>query len=92
MTRYMVIETFFDNCLDKVYRRFHEKGRMLPVGLNYLDSWLTSDGARCFQLMETEDFELFHQWAENWDDLTQFEIFEIGEKPVNRVHTQNKVD
>ena len=82
MTRYMVIETFFENCIEKVYERFHDKGRMLPEGLHYLESWLTKDESRCFQLMETERFELFQEWTKNWEDLTQFEILEIGEKPA----------
>jgi hypothetical protein len=81
MTQYMVIETFFENCMNKIYERFHDNGRMLPEGLNYLDSWLTKDGARCFQLMETERYELFQEWTEKWDDLTHFEIIEVGEKP-----------
>ncbi len=88
MAQYMVIETFLDNGLDKVYDRFHRKGRMLPAGLHYLDSWLTRDGERCFQLMETEEFELFQQWFKNWDDLTHFEVFEIGQKPEQGAHTQ----
>ena len=82
MPKYMVIESFFENCRDKVYDRFHEKGRMLPEGLYYLDSWLSRDGSRCFQLMETESYELFRQWTRNWDDLIRFEIIEIGDKPV----------
>ena len=81
MMQYMVIETFFENSLEKIYKRFHEKGRMLPEGLHYLDSWLTRDGSRCFQLMETQQFELFREWTKNWEDLTHFEIIEIGEKP-----------
>ena len=84
MARYMVIETFFENCLENVYERFHEKGRMLPEGLHYIDSWLTKDGSRCFQLMETERYELFQEWTSSWDDLTNFEIAEIGEKPEKR--------
>lgn len=82
MAQYMVIENFFDNCLDKVYERFHRNGRMLPQGLRYIDSWLAGDGSRCFQLMETEQFELFREWTKNWRDLTQFEIVEIAEKPA----------
>lgn len=81
MTQYLVIESFFENCTEKVYERFHNEGRMLPEGLNYLDSWLAKDGIRCFQLMETERYELFQEWTEKWDDLTHFEIVEIREKP-----------
>jgi hypothetical protein len=84
VAQYMVIESFFENCIEKVYERFHNKGRMLPEGLNYLDSWLAKDGARCLQLMETEQYELFQEWTEKWDDLTHFEIIEIREKPKER--------
>jgi hypothetical protein len=54
---------------------------MLPFGLNYIDSWITGDGDRCFQLMETDDRSLFAAWTENWKDLVKFEIVEPGEKP-----------
>ncbi|MAZ69459.1 MAG: hypothetical protein CMK45_02555 [Porticoccus sp.] len=54
---------------------------MLPDGLHYINSWLTKDGSRCFQLMETEQFELFQEWTKNWGDVTRFEILEVGEKP-----------
>ncbi len=79
MKQYMVIETFLPGCKDKVYERFHQKGRMLPEGLIYINSWLEKDGDRCFQLMETNDPSLFQQWIKRWNDLTRFEIIEIGE-------------
>jgi hypothetical protein len=82
MAKYMVIETHREGCLREAYRRFHEKGRMMPAGLRYIDSWLEKDGNRCFQLMETEDPALFPQWTKNWEDLTHFEIIEIGPKPT----------
>jgi hypothetical protein len=81
MTQYMVIETFLPGSKAKIYERFHAKGRMLPDGLIYINSWLEKDGDRCFQLMETDDPSLFQTWIKNWQDLTAFEIVEIGEKP-----------
>lgn len=81
MKQYMVIETFLPGCRDKVYERFHQKGRMLPEGLVYINSWLEKDGDRCFQLMETNDPSLFQQWIQCWNDLIRFEIIEIGLKP-----------
>ena len=81
MKRYMVIEHFAPGAKDKVYGRFQEKGRMLPSGLVYIDSWLEKEGDRCFQLMETNDPGLFDLWTENWSDLIRFEIIELGEKP-----------
>src|SRR3954466_16128027 len=80
--RYMVIEHFAPGAKDKVYERFREKGRMLPDGLVYIDSWLEKEGERCFQLMETNDPSLFDRWTENWNDLVRFEIVELGEKPA----------
>jgi hypothetical protein len=81
MRKYMVIETFFPGCQKKVYERFHQKGRMLPDGLLYIDSWLEEGGERCFQLMETDEADLFEQWTKHWSDLCNFEIVEIGKKP-----------
>jgi len=77
----MVIETFLPGCKGKVYERFHQKGRMLPEGLTYLDSWLEKEGDRCFQLMETNDPSLFELWLEHWKDLVALEVIELGEKP-----------
>ena len=84
MKRYMVIEHFAAGAKDKIYERFSEKGRMLPDGLVYIDSWLEKEGDRCFQLMETNDPSLFNRWTENWSDLVRFEIIELGEKPLKK--------
>lgn len=81
MKQYMVIETFLPDCKDKIYQRFHEKGRMLPAGLEYVNSWLEKGGDRCFQLMETDNPTLFQSWLEHWKDLVSMEIVELGEKP-----------
>ena len=80
MKRYMVIEQFAPGAKDKIYERFREKGRMMPDGLVYIESWLEKDGDRCFQLMETNDPALFDAWMDCWKDLVQFEIVELGEK------------
>jgi hypothetical protein len=81
MAQYMVIEHFFPGCKLKIYERFHQKGRMLPEGLTYINSWLAIDGDRCFQLMEAADPSLFETWMEQWKDLLRLEIVELGEKP-----------
>ena len=65
----MVIESFMRGARP-VYQRAAERGRMLPPGLVYVDSWIderTLD--RCFQLMETEDASLFDEWIASWSDL-----------------------
>ena len=72
---YMVVETFKDK--DEIYKRFREKGRMLPAGLRYVSSWIDVDFTKCFQLMETDDFQLFDEWTSHWRDLTDFEIIPV---------------
>ncbi len=37
---FMVVERFKDGKAKEIYRRFQEKGRMMPEGLKYLDSWV----------------------------------------------------
>jgi len=76
----MVIETFGPGCKEAVYERFQQKGRMLPDGLSYIDSWLEQDGDRCFQLMETDSPGLFDAWIDHWKDLVSFEIVELVER------------
>ena len=71
----MVIEHFKD--AGAIYRRFAEKGRMMPPGLAYVDSWIAADLQVCYQLMETDDFSLFAQWTRNWDDLMDFQIVPV---------------
>ena len=74
---YMVIEHFKDRKSGAVYERFREKGRMMPDGLNYVDSWVEPNFGRCFQLMECEDPSLFALWTANWQDLMDFEIVSV---------------
>jgi len=73
----MVIEHFKKGRAPDVYRRFAEKGRMMPDGLRYIDSWVSADLRVCYQLMETDDFNLFAQWTGQWEDLVTFEIVSI---------------
>jgi Domain of unknown function (DUF3303) len=75
--RYMVIETFTRGPRP-VYERAAERGRMLPPGLVYLDSWIDERSLdRCFQLMETDDPGLFETWIPEWSDLAEFEIVPV---------------
>ena len=74
---YMVIERFKDGAVPEIYRRFRERGRMMPDGLEYVSSWIDLDFRICYQLMRTEDFALFDKWIDNWRDLMQFEIVPV---------------
>jgi hypothetical protein len=74
---FMVIERFRNGDAGAVYQRFRERGRMLPAGLTYIDSWTTDAFDRCFQLMECEDPRLLEEWASRWHDLVEFEITRV---------------
>jgi hypothetical protein len=73
----MVVEKFTQGP-EPIYARLAERGRMMPDGLTYIDSWIDeTDRSRCFQLMETDDLALFDEWTSNWDDLMEFEIVPV---------------
>ena len=74
---FMVIEHFKKDSAGKVYHRAQSKGRMLPAGLQYVNSWVARDFERCFQLMETDDPSLFPKWIEKWQDLVEFEVIPV---------------
>ena len=75
--RYMVVETYRHGP-GPVYARAAERGRMLPPGLEYVESWVDERRLdRCFQLMETDDASLFERWVAEWSDLVEFEIVPV---------------
>ena len=69
LMKYMVIESFKSGMSDAVYARFQAKGRMLPDDLEYLDSWVSADRTKCFQLMQTDGPGLFANWTALWNDF-----------------------
>jgi hypothetical protein len=74
----MVIERYLSGP-GPVYERAAARGRMLPEGLTYVDSWVVADSGmdRCFQLMETSDPALFDAWTGHRSDLVSFEIYPL---------------
>lgn len=70
----MVIEHFKDRNPAPVYKRFAERGRLMPEGLRYVSSWIEVGMDRCFQVMETDDPILLQEWIKNWGDLVDFEV------------------
>ena len=79
----MVIERYTHGP-EPVYRRAAERGRLLPDGLHYIDSWVVDDERldRCFQLMETEDPSLFDEWIAAWAALAEFEVVPVIDSPA----------
>jgi len=75
---FMVIERFADNDMVPVYQRLRDQGRGLPEGLEYLDSWVEPNFARCFQLMRCEDPRRFQEWVLHWRGCgVSFEIVPV---------------
>lgn len=74
---YMVIEHFRDGDARPVYARFRERGRLAPEGLTYVNSWVTQDLRRCYQVMDSPSRTLLDQWIAAWTDLVEFEVLEV---------------
>ena len=74
---FMVVEHFKNGDAVPVYQRFREQGRLAPPGVNYVNSWVTSDLARCFQIMEAPDRALLDQWLARWMDLVDFDVVPV---------------
>jgi hypothetical protein len=76
---FMVVETFKDQNGKAVYERLREKGRQMPDGLNFLQSWVSADLSQCFQLMEADDVILFQKWIAEWQDVMGFQVIPVVE-------------
>ncbi len=77
---YMIVETFRCGTTHEVGARFKARGRLMTedAGLRYIASWMSTDGSRCFQLMEAPDRSAFDGWIANWADLVDFEVIEVA--------------
>lgn len=73
----MIIERFYPGKVKAIYERFAEKGRMLPQGVSYINSWINESVTGCYQLMESESFEKLQEWIDNWKDLVEFEVVPV---------------
>ena len=73
--QFLIIERFKDPAA--VYRRFRDKGRLAPDGLNYVASWVSADLTRCYQIMECDDRRFLDAWIANWNDLVDFEVVPV---------------
>lgn len=74
---YMIIEHFKNQDPVPVYRRFRDRGRLAPAGVQYVSSWVDEKLERCFQLMEAESRQLIDEWIVNWNDLVEFEVYPV---------------
>ena len=74
---YMVVESYKAGAAAEIYRRVRERGRQLPAGLEYIESWVDLKVTKCFQLMRTDDAQLFDRWIDQWSDLVSFEVIPV---------------
>ncbi|WP_415138520.1 DUF3303 domain-containing protein [Microbacterium sp.] len=74
----MVIEHYVHGA-SVVYERFAEQGRMLPDGVDFIDSWIVDEPEvrTCYQLMRAMDDAALERWMSRWSDLIDFDYFPV---------------
>ncbi|MFA7332032.1 MAG: DUF3303 family protein [Candidatus Delongbacteria bacterium] len=78
---FMIIEHFCGGDPQPVYARFREQGRLAPPELQYVNSWVTEDLTRCYQVMESPDRARLEEWMRAWADLVDFEVIPVLTSP-----------
>ncbi len=73
----MVVERFRNDDPKPVYERFRRRGRLAPEGVHYINSWVTPDLTRCYQVMECDNRALLDQWIAAWDDIVECEVHPV---------------
>jgi hypothetical protein len=83
----MIVERFKNADPVPVYRRFRDRGRLAPDGLEYVSSWVDEGLELCFQLMKTDDAALIDNWTASWSDIVDFEVYPVisSEEALARV-------
>ncbi|GHD43096.1 hypothetical protein GCM10017083_08790 [Thalassobaculum fulvum] len=90
---FMVIERFRDDDMVPAYRRLRDRGRQLPDGLEYVDSWIEANFGRCFQLMRCDDARLLQEWVLGWRGTgTTFEIVPVVPSQETRAVVEPLLD
>lgn len=75
--QYMIIEHYRPGKARELYQRFAEKGRMMPDGVEFINSWINEDVTVCYQVMETESTDKLQEWIANWNDIVDFEVIPV---------------
>lgn len=76
--QFLIVERFHGGDPLPGYRRFRDRGRLAPVGVRYLSSWVTTDLSTCDQVMECDDSRLLDQGMANWTDLVEFQLIPVA--------------
>ena len=73
----MIIEIFHPGKVKQLYKRFEEKGRLMPEGVQYINSWINEDITTCYQVMESDTEKKIYEWIQNWIDLSDFKVIPV---------------
>ena len=84
---YMIIERFHPGKVKDMYQRFADKGRMLPEGVTFINSWINESVTVCYQVMEAASPERLQLWTDKWKDLVDFEIIPV----ISSIEAKEKV-
>lgn len=85
----MIIERYKRGKAEAIYERFSSKGRMLPSGVEYVNSWVEKDLQTCYQVMSSESRGKLEEWMAKWEDLVDFEVIPvINSDQANRAITK----
>jgi hypothetical protein len=73
----MIIERFYPEKIKELYAKFDKEGRLLPDGVQYINSWIDEKVSACYQIMESDSPEKLQQWVNNWKEFAEFEIIPV---------------
>ena len=74
---FMIIEKFHPGKGKLIYQRFKEKGRMMPEGVVYINSWINEPISICYQVLECDSREKIQEWISHWSDIADFEVVPV---------------
>lgn len=77
MATYLIIERYKSGQTEAIYARYEALGRMLPGGVEFVNSWVTEDLQTCYQVMRSPDRALIQLWIDKWSDLVDFEVMRV---------------
>lgn len=61
---------------------------MLPAGPEFIESWVSADRERCFQVMDCGDPKLLDMRTRQWADIVDFEIVPVLSSAEAKVPVQ----
>jgi len=85
---FMIIETFRKGKVKELYKRFADKGRQLPEGVTYINSWIDENVETCYQVMESDTIEKINEWIRLWKDVADFRVIPV----ITSAEAKKKVD